>query len=42
MSKAPYYNMVEKSLHVSRDKQFHRRQRKIWDNGFKASQYLPF
>jgi hypothetical protein len=38
-SKAPFYDMMEKSLHINRDKQFHRQRRRIWDNAFKASQF---
>jgi hypothetical protein len=39
MSKGSDYDMMEKSLHMTRDKQFHRQRRRVWDNAFKASQY---
>jgi cytochrome P450 len=34
---------MEKSLHLSRDKAFHRQRRKVWDNAMKASlsDYAP-
>jgi len=39
-SKGPLYDIMEKSLHLNRDKQFHRQRRRIWDNAFKACQCL--
>jgi hypothetical protein len=35
-SKGPLYDIMEKSLHLNRDKQFHRQRRRVWDNAFKA------
>ncbi|KAF2131445.1 cytochrome P450 [Dothidotthia symphoricarpi CBS 119687] len=35
--KGPFYSIMEKSLHLNRDKAFHRQRRKIWDNGMKTS-----
>jgi hypothetical protein len=37
MTKGPFYDIMEKSLHLNRDKQFHRQRRRIWDNAFKNS-----
>ncbi|KAL6706482.1 hypothetical protein ACN47E_005421 [Coniothyrium glycines] len=36
-SKGPFYDVMEKSLHLNRDKAFHRQRRKIWDNAMKSS-----
>ncbi|KAF2645326.1 cytochrome P450 [Massarina eburnea CBS 473.64] len=36
-SKGPFYDVLEKSLHLNRDKPFHRQRRRIWDNGMKDS-----
>jgi hypothetical protein len=36
-TKGPFYDIMEKSLHLNRDKQFHRQRRRIWDNAFKNS-----
>ncbi|CAI6238131.1 unnamed protein product [Periconia digitata] len=36
-SKGPFYDNMETSLHVTRDKTFHRQRRRIWDNGMKNS-----
>ncbi len=35
--KGPFYGALEPSLHTNRDAEFHRSQRKIWDNAFKQS-----
>ncbi|KAF2034994.1 cytochrome P450 [Setomelanomma holmii] len=42
-SKGPLFDIMDKSLHLNRDKQFHRQRRRIWDNAFKASlsDYAP-
>jgi cytochrome P450 len=41
--RGPFYSASELSLHVSRDKSFHRQRRKIWDMAFKhiLSDYGP-
>jgi hypothetical protein len=36
-SKGPLFDIMEKSMHLSRDKQFHRQRRRIWDNAVKTS-----
>lgn len=36
-TKGPFYDVMEKSLHLNRDKVFHRQRRKIWDNAMKTS-----
>ncbi|XP_014558733.1 hypothetical protein COCVIDRAFT_36033 [Bipolaris victoriae FI3] len=36
-TKGPFYNVMEKSLHLNRDKVFHRQRRRVWDNGMKES-----
>ncbi|KAH7125219.1 cytochrome P450 [Dendryphion nanum] len=36
-TKGPFYDVLERSLHLNRDKQWHRQQRKIWDNAMKDS-----
>ncbi|KAF2833080.1 cytochrome P450 [Ophiobolus disseminans] len=36
-SKGPLFDILETSLHLNRDKQFHRQRRRIWDNAFKAT-----
>ncbi|KZM21184.1 heme binding [Ascochyta rabiei] len=36
-SKGPFYDVMEKSLHLNRDKPWHRQRRKIWDNAMKTS-----
>jgi hypothetical protein len=38
-SKATNYDMLEKTVHMSTDKQFHRQRRRVWDNAFKASEF---
>ncbi|QGA22244.1 hypothetical protein EYB26_009960 [Talaromyces marneffei] len=35
--KGPFYDSMETSVNTSRDKEFHRKRRKIWDNAFKKS-----
>ncbi|KAF1960190.1 cytochrome P450 [Byssothecium circinans] len=42
-TKGPFYDLLTKSLHLSRDKAFHRQRRKIWDNAMKdsLSDYAP-
>jgi hypothetical protein len=41
-SKGPLFDIMEKSMHLSRDKQFHRQRRRIWDNAFKTSKCDSF
>jgi cytochrome P450 len=36
-SKGPFFDVMEKSLHLNRDKAFHRQRRRVWDNAMKAS-----
>lgn len=36
-SKGPFYDVMEKSLHLNRDRPWHRQRRKIWDNAMKKS-----
>ncbi|KAF1840748.1 cytochrome P450 [Cucurbitaria berberidis CBS 394.84] len=36
-TKGPFYDVMEKSLHLNRDKVFHRQRRRIWDNAMKTS-----
>lgn len=33
--KGPFYDSLETSVSTTRDKEFHRKRRKIWDNAFK-------
>jgi hypothetical protein len=42
-TKAPHYDILEKSVNLNRDKSWHRQRRKIWDNAMKAtvSKYAP-
>ncbi|KAF1943290.1 cytochrome P450 [Clathrospora elynae] len=42
-SKGPFFDVMEKSLHLNRDKTFHRQRRRIWDNAMKTSlsDYAP-
>ncbi|KAF2798038.1 cytochrome P450 [Melanomma pulvis-pyrius CBS 109.77] len=42
-TKGPFYDVMETSLHLNRDKVFHRQRRKIWDNAMKESlsDYAP-
>ena len=42
-TKGPFFDVMERSLHLNRDKAFHRQRRRIWDNAFKASlsDYAP-
>ncbi|KAF2703227.1 cytochrome P450 [Pleomassaria siparia CBS 279.74] len=42
-TKGPFYDIMEQSLHLNRDKSFHRQRRKIWDNAMKESlsDYAP-
>ncbi|PSN69408.1 cytochrome P450 [Corynespora cassiicola Philippines] len=42
-TKGPFYDVMEKSLHLNRDKAFHRQRRKVWDNAMKdsLSDYAP-
>jgi hypothetical protein len=40
-TKGPFFDILENSLHMNRDKQFHRQRRRIWDNAFKACAWLP-
>jgi hypothetical protein len=35
-SKGPLFDIMDKSLHLNRDKQFHRQRRRVWDNAFKT------
>ncbi|KAH8727656.1 cytochrome P450 [Phaeosphaeriaceae sp. PMI808] len=37
ITKRHFYDLLEKPLHLNRDKQLHRRRRRVWDNAFKAS-----
>jgi hypothetical protein len=40
--KGPFYDSMETSVNTSRDKEFHRKRRKIWDNAFKkCEQHSP-
>jgi hypothetical protein len=34
-TKGPFYDVMETSLHLNRDKVFHKQRRKIWDNAMK-------
>jgi cytochrome P450 len=36
-SKGPFFDVMEKSLHLNRDKAFHRQRRRVWDSAMKAS-----
>lgn len=36
-SKGPFYDVMERSLHLNRDILWHRQRRKIWDNAMKTS-----
>lgn len=36
-SKGPFYDVMEKSLHLNRDRPWHRQRRKIWDSAMKTS-----
>ncbi|KAK2793068.1 hypothetical protein FQN52_002216 [Onygenales sp. PD_12] len=36
-NKGPFYDSLEKSVNTSRDKDFHKKRRKIWDVAFKTS-----
>lgn len=36
-SKGPFYDIMEKSLHLNRDRVWHRQRRKVWDNAMKTS-----
>ncbi|KAH7414182.1 cytochrome P450 [Phaeosphaeria sp. MPI-PUGE-AT-0046c] len=36
-SKGTFFDMMERTLHQTRDKQFHRQRRRIWDGALKAS-----
>ncbi|KAL1981812.1 hypothetical protein VTN96DRAFT_2108 [Rasamsonia emersonii] len=35
--KGPFYDSMETSVNTTRDREFHRKRRKIWDNAFKQS-----
>ncbi|KAL3465446.1 cytochrome P450 [Aspergillus heterothallicus] len=35
--KGPFYDSMETSVNTTRDKEFHRQRRKVWDNAFKTS-----
>jgi hypothetical protein len=39
--KGPFYGAMEQSLHTTRDHDFHKRRRKIWDIAFKQSERIP-
>jgi hypothetical protein len=39
--KGPFYGAMEQSLHTTRDHDFHKRRRKIWDIAFKQSARNP-
>ncbi|KAF1364852.1 cytochrome P450 [Lizonia empirigonia] len=36
-SKGPFYDVMERSLHLNRDILWHRQRRKVWDNAMKTS-----
>ncbi|KAI8941322.1 hypothetical protein NX059_002549 [Plenodomus lindquistii] len=36
-TKGPFYDVMETSLHLNRDKVFHRQRRRVWDNAMKTS-----
>lgn len=36
-SKGPFYDILDKSLHLNRDRIWHRQRRNLWDNAFKKS-----
>ncbi|KAH9870516.1 hypothetical protein IAQ61_005992 [Plenodomus lingam] len=36
-TKGPFYDVMERSLHLNRDKAFHRQRRRVWDNAMKTS-----
>ncbi|EUC47469.1 hypothetical protein COCMIDRAFT_24632 [Bipolaris oryzae ATCC 44560] len=36
-TKGPFFDVMERSLHLNRDKAFHRQRRRVWDNAFKTS-----
>lgn len=36
-TKGPYYDIMERSLHLNRDKSWHRQRRRVWDSGMKES-----
>ncbi|KAJ4985563.1 benzoate 4-monooxygenase cytochrome P450 [Stagonosporopsis vannaccii] len=36
-SKGPFYDVMEKSLHLNRDRSWHRQRRRIWGNAMKTS-----
>lgn len=36
-SKGPFYDILDKSLHLNRDRMWHRQRRNLWDNAFKKS-----
>lgn len=38
-TKGPFYDVMEKSLHLNRDKVFHRQRRRVWDNGMKECKF---
>ncbi|KAL4745630.1 hypothetical protein BDW72DRAFT_186361 [Aspergillus terricola var. indicus] len=42
-SKGPFYDSMETSVNTTRDREFHRKRRKVWDNAFKISlaDYAP-
>ena len=42
-SKGPHYDILEKSVNLTRDRSWHRQRRKIWDNAMKTalSGYAP-
>lgn len=33
--KGPFYDSMETSVNTTRDREFHRKRRRIWDNAFK-------
>lgn len=39
-TKGPWYDIMDKSLHLTRDHAFHRQRRKVWDNALKECMYL--
>ncbi|BCS24988.1 cytochrome P450 [Aspergillus puulaauensis] len=41
--KGPFYDSMETSVNTTRDREFHRKRRKVWDNAFKISlaDYAP-
>jgi cytochrome P450 len=36
-TKGPYYDIMERSLHLNRDRMWHRQRRRVWDGGMKET-----